>query len=414
MPIDGKGQKSSGTPLPHSQGVPIQHQDPPRVPTTVFSGPNTRQPAVPEWTRAAWIAAKDSCAPGHQFSLYFAIWNDQWEMVKTLNHESGKVLALKECLSFASVEPLASAIRERQTAVTCALPKDSFLVIDAESTSPFTTGLGIEHPVENGFAFLTPYGLPYLAGSGVKGVLRRAAEDTDSLSDPERELLFGTDNQPAEDQQKVIDENHTRGILTFWDVFPLPPKAATGANPAAKLSIEVMTAHHSGYLQKGGPPHDSEQPNPIPFLAIPPHAAFRFVVTCQLHRLTPGALSRPWEETVKSLFADAFAWLGFGAKTAVGYGAMKQLSQAEAQRAHQEAAKAAAKCQWVDDTLRAMPTSVVMPLYTTVLAGKWKEIQDPVLKAAALTDIKARWGAAWDEGLTSGRKKAKAIYEENA
>ena len=33
----------------------------------------------------------------------------------------------------------------------------------------------MEHPLENGFAFLQPYGLPYLAGSGVKGVLRQTA-----------------------------------------------------------------------------------------------------------------------------------------------------------------------------------------------------------------------------------------------
>ena len=51
------------------------------------------------------------------------------------------------------------------------------LSLDATAIAPFTTGLGNEHPLENGFAFLNPYGLPYLAGSGVKGVLLQAARE---------------------------------------------------------------------------------------------------------------------------------------------------------------------------------------------------------------------------------------------
>lgn len=48
---------------------------------------------------------------------------------------------------------------------------------EADLIAPLITGTGNPHPVENGFAFLSPYGVPYLAGSGIKGVLRRAAEE---------------------------------------------------------------------------------------------------------------------------------------------------------------------------------------------------------------------------------------------
>ena len=41
--------------------------------------------------------------------------------------------------------------------------------------SDFKHGLGPQAPG----TFLAPYGVPYLAGSGVKGVLRRAAESAD-------------------------------------------------------------------------------------------------------------------------------------------------------------------------------------------------------------------------------------------
>ena len=53
----------------------------------------------------------------------------------------------------------------------------ALMTFEAQAIAPFTTGLGNEHPLENGFAFLSPYGVPYLPGSGVKGVLRQAARE---------------------------------------------------------------------------------------------------------------------------------------------------------------------------------------------------------------------------------------------
>ena len=67
------------------------------------------------------------------------------------------------------------ALADRQSHLAGNLPH--MLSLDATAIAPFTTGLGNEHPLENGFAFLNPYGLPYLAGSGVKGVLRQAARE---------------------------------------------------------------------------------------------------------------------------------------------------------------------------------------------------------------------------------------------
>lgn len=74
-------------------------------------------------------------------------------------------------------QPLMKGLLDRQTAFVVTYPDESILRLDAIAVSPFTTGLGNEHPLENGFAFLNPYGLPYLPGSGVKGVLRRAARE---------------------------------------------------------------------------------------------------------------------------------------------------------------------------------------------------------------------------------------------
>ena len=140
------------------------------------------------------------------------------------------------------------------------------------------------------------------------------------------------------------------------------------------------------------------------------------MVTFQTNSIKMDVLSSPWKVIVNRLFEDAFALLGFGAKTAVGYGALKAQSQAEVQRTIQAAAKAATKCQWVEDALKRLKTPQELdPLMGRRLAAEWMEIPDPALKEAALQDIKARWGDEERNAPRGGaRKKARAIYEGTA
>ena len=232
------------------------------------------------------------------------------------------------------------------------------LTLDAIATAPFTTGLGNEHPLENGFAFLNPYGLPYLPGSGVKGVLRQAARELTSgdWGDPQGwdagtihllerrghatiqlsiiDVLFGRETPDG-------DGDHVRGALSFWDALP--------QIPGDTLAVDIMTPHQSHYYQKrqdrksgdSTSPHDSGAPNPISFLTLPPGTGFAFHVACDaahLERLAPDlAHGQRWQTLLTAAFEHAFAWLGFGAKTAVGYGAME--SNAQRQRKQEEAAQ---------------------------------------------------------------------------
>lgn len=251
----------------------------------------------------------------------------------------------------------ALALRQQYLAASPAFSAH-MLTLCATATAPFTTGLGNEHPLENGFAFLTPYGLPYLAGSGVKGVLRQAARelargewgDTLGWDDEKINTLFG---------HETGDEGLIRGVLDFWDVIPQIKGNA--------LAVEVMTPHQGHYYQqkndrKSGSsttPHDSGQPNPITFLTVPPGSAMNFYVRCDEARLATLAQElmektengEPrWKTLLTAAFEHAFEWLGFGAKTAVGYGAMQteeqrqrridEEKQRQQQRKEQEKAEA--------------------------------------------------------------------------
>jgi len=332
--------------------------------------------AIPQY-----MGDTQQAAPGHRFGMYFPMWNQNtWEVFEfpKQEHKSAKSEAIKKVLAFQpdDKKDRMHGLVQRQQAQALTLD-DAVCSEYAVATAPFVTGMGYEHPLENGFAFLNPYGLPYLPGSSVKGVMRRAAEelvldevdcgfdmldvwqlfgfdgnavflkDKDAVQRafPSPERLRGWLKRilSADLKAKGLDEPdafldalpknkplHNEGALNFWDVFP-----------QGNLAMDIMTPHHSAYFQGTASPHDSESPVPIPFLTVAPEAQFAFHVQCMRD------VDCDWQAILKQCFEHAFDWLGFGAKTAVGYGAMAmdavavQSAEKASAKATEEARKAA-------------------------------------------------------------------------
>ena len=304
-------------------------------------------------------------SPGLRFGMYLPLWGVDsrsrellWTTYDIVYETTGdqrqerdkksenKTAALRAALQLTKTDKdTLDALAARQQALAAPLIEArSLFAIDGRSLAPFTTGLGNEHPLENGFAFLNPYGLPYLAGSGVKGVLRQAARELASgewgdaqewsetashaLQIGQRrvamsmlDVLFGRESESGE-------REHVRGALSFWDVIP--------RIEGEGLQVDVMTPHQTHYYQQADSPHESGQPNPINFLTVPPGSAFTFHVVCDrvfLQRLAPNlAAGERWQALLGAAFTHAFSWLGFGAKTAVGYGAMQPDAAAKVRR----------------------------------------------------------------------------------
>lgn len=273
----------------------------------------------------------------------------------------------------------------------------------AELIAPLATGLGNPHPVENGFAFLSPYGVPYLAGSGVKGVLRRAAEELaffgaespwsithvwalfgfdenstclwkrpEEMTEKEREKLSpvvaeqiirwrgayerwvaaaaATDpvlaawKQAIEKQLPTSPRNwreaspkdfamnllgeggtalrraiHWQGLLAVQDAFP---------DPRTTMAVDILNPHHREYFEGNGAktPHDAENPVPVFFLTVAPGARFTFSARPLGGREALWRAIGDRKLLLDAAFDHARDWLGFGAKTAVGYGAMRAVS----------------------------------------------------------------------------------------
>ncbi len=287
--------------------------------------------AIPDYLQKQDLS---NAPPGLRFGMYFQGWTHNWEKHVPDRKRNEPTVLASVCKLTNNDKATMKSLAERQAHLAQQVPV--LLTLEALATAPFTTGLGNEYPLENGFAFLNPYGLPYLPGSGVKGVLRQAARElasgdwgdthgwtTDAIHTLDTgkdiiklsplDVLFGKQSQDG-------DTEHLRGVLSFWDALPQVP--------GDSLAVDIMTPHHSHYYQDGQTPHDSGQPNPISFLTLPPGTCFAFHVRCdqpRLERLAPDlARDDHWQSLLNAAFLHAFSWLGFGAKTAVGYGAMQE------------------------------------------------------------------------------------------
>lgn len=334
----------------------------------------------------------DQAPPGHRFGMYFSGWEADWTM------PGNKTPALQRIVNILAPDSRSQleALVARQKANAAAL-REHVLSLPYIATAPFVTGLGNEHPLENGFAFLAPYGLPYLAGSGVKGVIRRAAEelvsgDWGDAHGWNAEIIRALFGPGEKDPQR--DSDPQQGALRFWDVFPQPESSVRNDKPL--LALEIMTPHHSGYYQDARTPHNSESPTPIVFLAVAARARFAFHIECHPARL-PAAFNNSWSSLIEAALEHAGQWLGFGAKTAVGYGRMaldpaladqRDAARARAQAETEAATKAAA--------LAAMPADQRLIAELETLRAKWRKNpknNQPILQPTSDT--------FWQEALAS-------------
>lgn len=166
--------------------------------------------------------------------------------------------------------------------------------LEATALTPLAIGLGNATPLENGLALHHTYGFPYLPGSALKGLARRAALHH-GLSQEEMALLFG--------------EQKGAGHIVFWDGWPDPKSPRP-------LQKDVITVHHQAYYGTRGKvwPTDFDDPNPVPFLSVRP--GVRFWVP--LSSGSEGA--GEWVFLAARLVRWGLENLGLGGKTNAGYG----------------------------------------------------------------------------------------------
>jgi len=284
------------------------------------------------------------CHLGLWYTRFFNRYNAQWTLKDTAKQEWVSSLANKRCGDATTLEQqtlrllrLVNAL-EGQIAV-------------CKTTWHFATGLGLPHPVENGLAWHPTLGVPFLAGSAMKGLLRAWVEVwDDSLSDEERLQRRRTWFGMVKGEEG--DEQDQAGKLIFFDVIPIEPVG---------LTADIMTPHYGKWYEQGHEikghdmatllqhperlPADWHEPVPVPFLAVK-HAQFLVAVAAR------DAKKKELANAALESMIAALHWIGAGAKTAAGYGhfvrnetAENDLRQKQQQKEEEKknAAKKAAK-----------------------------------------------------------------------
>lgn len=170
-------------------------------------------------------------------------------------------------------------------------------------------GLGGESVYETSMTLHHIYGIPYIPGQAIKGVVRNFVinecfnSEEEALTDKGFCEIFGT----SEDKGKVI----------FFDVFP---------TTKPKIEPDIMNVHYPDYYRSTKLwPTDYQNPNPIFFLTVR-DTKFEFIIGIkekENKEIKEGELVGYPLETAKDWLEKTLRNHGIGAKTAVGYGLFK-------------------------------------------------------------------------------------------
>ena len=195
----------------------------------------------------------------------------------------------------------------------------------------FVTGMGNDHPTENGFTWHPTLGVPYLPASSVKGLVRSWLEwqwgeqalKKDGDAQKRNQLLQWFGSEHKDPREQIADQQ--AGWFIFFDALPTSP---------VQLVADVMTPHYGKWYENGGDekentkadtvPADWHSPVPVTFLTVKKGATFQFGIAVrsglnEKDQITAKAAL----PNVMAVLQDALGWAGAGAKTATGYGRME-------------------------------------------------------------------------------------------
>lgn len=158
-------------------------------------------------------------------------------------------------------------------------------------------GLGAESVLETSIALHRTYGVPFIAGSALKGLAASYAHK-----------YLGSDWQKGVKAHNfVFGSQDSAGFITFHDALYIPK---TGKNEQA-LWPDIMTVHHSEYYgDKNVAPADWDSPVPISFLSA----------TGDYLLAISSVAGEDWIKFVFMILEKALQEEGIGAKTSSGYG----------------------------------------------------------------------------------------------
>lgn len=183
-------------------------------------------------------------------------------------------------------------------------------------------GLGSGSVLETSMTLHHIYGVPFIPGSALKGVIRAYyIQKNKKIFQKEWDeyvLMDERDDRKYKNLEDFLENNNTdfiklfgsegkKGTVTFLDSYP---------TQFPKFEMDIMNPHFQDYYSEGKAPADWLSPNPIKFITVGKDTEFIFAF------ITNDSILR---EKITSLIKEALCDFGIGAKTAVGYGYFKDI-----------------------------------------------------------------------------------------
>lgn len=280
------------------------------------------------------------------FSLFlnkFAVFNQD----KFKNYQRGEkgkkdIDVSKFEFSKYKLPELIKSINEKQKSLLSIYEDDFIKSIDLKTSWRMAVGLGNESVYETSMTLHHIYGIPYIPASSVKGVVRSwiiteyFRKETEepaeywALQDEMFCRIFGTSKEtkiensngkkftvisPLKNKEGKPTEHI--GEIIFFDAFPLDEP---------KIEVDVMNPHYRDWYDSPKkdnklyiPPTDYLNPSPVFFLTVA-NTRFRFMIASKKEPLENYKIG---DKNIVEWLKDALTQHGIGAKTAVGYGIMK-------------------------------------------------------------------------------------------
>ena len=222
--------------------------------------------------------------------------------------------------------------------ITKNLKNQGFIEIFNEefgTQSRLIIGLGGISPLETSITLHHTYGIPYIPGTALKGVVRAYAFYTISCNfkgdlQDLQEKFYGEiclQDKDILEWQILLGSRNFKGLLLFLDAFPVLTN-----NDGKILDIDIINVHYPKYYgeESPSPPGEWEDPRPIFFLTIKKGVKFKICVLFDKYRYENlpkeykdviGDISQI-KEKVNTILKEALDEMGIGAKTRLGYGTL--------------------------------------------------------------------------------------------
>lgn len=305
-------------------------------------------------------------------------------------------------------------------------------------SSPFVTGLGIDHPTETNLLLDRNTGVPYIPASSQKGVMRLAAA-LNFLRDEEGEWL--PENELPKDV-KLLQDKKCGGLclqapesLKTLFGFQLEKKGKDGCAghlivldsypvKQPQLAEDILNPHFPEYYQdEGGKRGPTEDQNPIPVKFLVVKHGCEFVFRLLLRPLFSDfrfhdrmGMRRIADRAVRA----ALQWEGLGAKTSLGYGRFvildknkeritKDTDNQKRQVNTTQIDPVAEQQKRVDQFVQHLPKSAELPGQASEILARIKGMKKTELRKECLKQLTSQFKNVINKGVKNKKKWALAI-----